>query len=107
MISNVLPLLTAYGLCFTLMNIPIVSEWLVRLPLAPQQDGSTFFGRMFNCAFCTGFHCGWISWALWFAPKLYTDGDLSWLQLLEAVGFAFASSAVCYLLDLIAVRLDS
>ena len=43
--------MASYGLCFGLQNKAtfLHGKW-------------GFLDRMFDCPFCTGFHCGWLSW---------------------------------------------
>lgn len=101
--------LASYGLCFGLMNgkARFLTDALKRVPFRVQgsgEDQTTFFERMLLCPYCTGFHTGWLSWLL-------VRGHGSWAQLgydvvgnvisltTEIVATAFASSAICYLLD--------
>lgn len=82
-----LALLTAYGFCFYLMN---KATFLY--------GKSAFFDKMFECSFCTGFHCGWISWLL---HTFALNGVVlsKWEDVLSAILFGFASACTCYLLD--------
>lgn len=92
-------LLAAYGLCFGLMNekVSVVNRLLYALPLFRREDGN-FFERMFDCAYCTGFHAGWVVWT---ASRLGgVDPFRGWAVELTEMGlFAFASTAFCYSLD--------
>ena len=85
----------AYGICFGLMNgkakplTNILLRW-------------DFFRRMLVCAYCTGFHSGWLAWLLVrfpsYAAKTANHG--LWLSGgAEFLATAFASAAMCYLLD--------
>lgn len=104
----------AYGICFGLMNrkLPGFSEWLISRQIRVEGEGedkTTFFGRMLVCPYCTGFHAGWMAWLLVrFAS--YASHTFSWERLATAgaewVGAAFASAAVCYLLDTAAQWLE-
>lgn len=82
---GLIDLLLCYGFCFGLMN-------KVDFPRKIK-----LFNRLLSCSYCTGFHAGWISWALTrgvhgFEPTLSAaSGALLW---------AFCSSAFCYLLDI-------
>jgi hypothetical protein len=91
-------IMASYGFCFGAMNdkIPFLKH-LRKLPLFKDEEGHTFFARMFVCPYCTGFHTGWmvfLSWAL-------ANGEAKMLAplLVGMVTFSFASSASCYLLD--------
>jgi hypothetical protein len=64
----------------------------------------SFFDRMFSCSYCTGFHAGWIAWALSRGIHGFEDKPSF---LLGAVVWAFASSVFCYLIDTIAQFLEA
>jgi len=96
-------LLAAYGLCFALMNekAPIITDLLKRIPVFRKEEG-TFFERMFRCAYCTGFHCGWVIWCVGALPHFLMSSEYEvWAMVADAVPFAFASSAFCYAIDTI------
>ncbi len=81
-------LLTMYGLCFGIMHkAEVVTGRLVALP----GKVGPFFARLLDCAFCTGFHCGWLVW-------LTTAADRP-LDPLEGIVWSFASAAFCYAVD--------
>jgi len=96
-----LPLLAAYGICFGLMNekLEYVNRMLYKIPLRrdPYQE-TNLFSRMTECAYCTGFHSGWIVWLVW---RVGSD-----MSLTEGLLFPFASSAFCYALDIFLRRLE-
>ena len=73
-------LLASYGLVFGLMND--------KFPVVPGIRRVAFFDRLFSCAYCAGFHAGWVMW-------LVSGAGIS----REMPVFAFASSAFCYGLD--------
>ena len=106
-----LKLLASYGLCFGLMNekIPWLNRALYSLPLfkveGVEGETTTLFERMFSCAYCTGFHTGWVIWAAVQIPRV---GSTTQVQdvLLAAILFSFASSAFCYSLDTGLQRLE-
>jgi len=87
----------SYGVCFGLMNdkVPGLSQLLQRLPVDP--SGGNFFTRLLECAYCTGFHSGWLT----ATGYLLAGGEL------PGTGFwgfrvglcALASSAFCYSVD--------
>jgi len=107
MAHTLITLLAAYGLCFGLMNDKAawITGPLQRLPIGENVDGTTFFSRMLACPYCTGFHTGYIAWAIVHAHVLVTAPN--WGLVGEVVATAFASSAVCYLLDIAAEWLET
>ena len=74
-------LLVIYGVCFGLMN---KVEWLRR---------SHFLNRMLECAYCTGFHSGWMVWVF---VRVTQGGPY---HISEVVLWAFCGSAFCYFMD--------
>lgn len=84
---TILHLLAAYGLCFGLMNdkAKTFTDRLVRLPWGL----GSMFRRMLECAYCTGFHCGWLVWLV--SGTTHRPGDM--------LLWAFASAAFCYTLE--------
>ena len=90
---NLYLLLASYGLCFGLMNekAPFLNRLLYRVPaMRDEAHGTNLFTRMLDCAYCTGFHTGWVVWVV--ASRGRTD-------IFDLILFAFASSAFCYALD--------
>lgn len=87
-------LIASYGVCFGLMNekLAALNKALYRLPLL-RKDGKNIFERLFQCAYCTGFHTGWLVWG--FAWVVCGRDSSHW----EGLVFAFASGASCYFLD--------
>ena len=96
-------LCAAYGVCFGLMNDKAPFLPLLRkLPLFPDKDGQTFFSRMFGCPYCTGFHAGWLVWAVTRLQE-HLAMETGWvLTLGDALAHAFAASAFCYVADIVA-----
>lgn len=83
-------LLAAYTITFGLQNdkLPILSLRLRKL---------SFFEKMFECPYCTGFHAGWIVWVLSVAAQgLPAEG---WHNVASVILTALASAAFCYALD--------
>lgn len=99
----VLHLLAAYGLCFGLMNdkAKVITDRLRAVPFRVQGEGetrTTFFERMLACPYCTGFHCGWVTW-LAFGCEPVGSVQGAGGMVLAAVIWAFASAAFCYAVD--------
>jgi len=94
--EHIILLLAAYGLCFGLMNDKAkwVTNPLRRIPLFKKEE-LTWFDRLLICPYCTGFHAGWLVWLAAAAPF----DDMVAVDVVEAVLFAFASSAFCYAVD--------
>lgn len=96
-----LMLLAAYGLCFGLMNdkAKVLTDQLKKIPLFQTEKG-TFFERMFICAYCTGFHCGWMVYLL---SVLHTGIRVSSKTdyIVEGLTMSFASAIFCYAVDVI------
>jgi len=90
-------LLVAYGICFGMMNDKawLLTDYLRRID---------FFDRMFNCAYCTGFHSGWLAVLLTQNEILETSWSF-WLP--HVLSYGFASSAFCYALDTVLRRLEA
>lgn len=88
---TILHLLAAYGLCFGLMQdkVPLLTESLRRLPLV-----GGFFTRLLDCAYCTGFHCGWVVFLL---EEFRTGTKPTWY--VDMILFSFASATFCYMAD--------
>jgi hypothetical protein len=90
-------LVVAYGITFGLMND---KAWFLTDPLRKIE----FFNRMFNCAFCTGFHAGWVALLLTQPYVFHT----SWLfAAQEVLSHGFASAAFSYTLDTVLRRLEA
>lgn len=80
-------LLAAYGICFALQQ---------KLPFL--YGKSSFLDAMLQCTFCTGFHCGWMTWLLsWgVSGRLPAEG---WHIPFSLLLWSFASAVTCYTLD--------
>lgn len=97
-------LCAAYGLCFGVMNdkAPLL-PLLRKLPLLRDTEGQTFFARMFACPYCTGFHAGWFMWLLMRLPGHLLSEKPDFASVPgEALAHAFAASAFCYVIDIVA-----
>ena len=99
--ENALLLLVAsYGICFGLMNdkAKFFTDLLKSIPIFKTERG-TFFERMFICAYCTGFHTGWIVYCL---GLLHPGVSFNFqANAVEGITMAFASSIFCYAVDVI------
>ncbi len=84
-------MLSCYGLCFALIN---KAKFLRRL---------SFFEKMLNCVYCTGFHAGWIISVL---AYLLCPNMVSKLNFGELIITSFASATFCYTLDTIIIYLE-
>lgn len=88
MLPGIAALFVSYGLCFGLQN-----------KVSFLHEKTDFTDRLLACTYCTGFHCGWITWLLFWGAS----GDLPVtgpVQIAASVlVWAFASSAWCYSLD--------
>lgn len=82
-------LVLAYGLCFGLMN-------KVDALRSPKWPLGGFFSRMLDCSYCTGFHAGWLAWAI---TRPFQGLELTVAGVSPVLAWAFASSAFCYLVD--------
>lgn len=69
---------------------------------------SDFLDRMLGCAYCTGFHAGWMAWLLFIGTEAYLDADvLLDLSPFDPIMVAFASSGFSYLADTASRWLES
>ena len=89
-------LLSAYGICFGLMNdkLEFINRNLYKLPLFRDEENKNLFERMFSCAYCTGFHAGWLVWI----PTHWKEG-IGIDPFLGVLLFSLTSSAFSYSLD--------
>lgn len=85
-LPSLVHLLVAYGICFGLMN---KVEFLRRVSV---------LDRLLDCAYCTGFHCGWVTW-LAMAVAGRQMPEEGWANLLGVLVWGFASAAFCYIVD--------
>jgi len=94
-------LIAAYGICFGLMNdkAKFFTDLLKKIPFL-KNDKGTFFDRMFICAYCTGFHCGWVVYLI---SLLHGSIEVISIQssAVEALIISFASGIFCYSIDAI------
>lgn len=88
-------LLVAYGVCFGIQN---------KLPFLYSKDylesgeAKRLRDRLLQCTYCTGFHCGWLTWLLvWGVEGKPAAEGLS--IPFSIMAFAFASAAFSYVAD--------
>ena len=93
-------LAATYGLCFGIMNdkASLVTDLLRKIPLGQDEDGVTFFDRMFACSYCTGAHCGWVVWLLFWGATGEPPAE-GWHAAASVPMWMFASGAWCYMAD--------
>ena len=93
--------LAAYGLCFGFQNkIPFIHNL------------SEFTDKLLACSYCTGFWCGWITYGLFTLPTLGRSYYISqapsvWEYLVYGLVYAFASAALCYVMDTLVQYLEA
>ena len=92
-----LTLIAAYGITFGMMN------GKAGFP-TDRLRTVDFFDRMLGCAFCTGFHTGWIALLL-VQPEILQCPWTSSIRLILAYGFA--SAAFSYSVDTALRRLET
>ena len=83
---TLIALLAAYGLCFFLQQ-----------KATPLHGKNAFLDRLLHCTYCTGFHCGWMVWVVYWLASGSPTVDSGTLPTLLV--WAFASSAFCYAID--------
>lgn len=94
MYPSMMALLVTYGLCFGIQNKAVFLRghfgWL---------------DSLLGCSYCTGFHAGWVTWLLYWAADalpVQGPGPIG----LSVATWAFGSAAFCYLVDVVATRLE-
>jgi len=99
MIPAAVCFLAAYGIVFGLMQkkASILTEPLKRW---------AFFAALLTCPYCLGFHAGWLVWVFGRMPGHYSSGVSAWMMLDEAALYAFGGAAFCYLVDVLAARIE-
>lgn len=76
-----------YGICFGIQNKAVFLH-----------NKNDFFDRMFKCTYCTGFHCGWIVYLVFY---LLNTSEYTIKLLVEMTMFGFYGSSTCYIIDTI------
>lgn len=87
--SDLFLLIVAFGITFGLQH-KVSFLW----------GKSKFLDSMLSCAYCTGFHAGWITWLLYISGEVLAESmkldQLSWI---DPILLAFASAGFAYLAD--------
>jgi hypothetical protein len=93
-------LAATYGICFGIMNdkAKFVTDLMRAIPLMRDDEGVTFFDRMFACSYCTGAHCGWIVWLLSWAATNEPPAQ-SWHAAASICLWMISAASWCYLAD--------
>ena len=99
MIPAMVCFLAAYGIVFGLMQ---EKAWFLTNSLKRW----AFFRALLTCPYCLGFHAGWIVWSLGRWPGHYWSGESYYFMFDEAVLYAFGGAAFCYLVDVLAQRIE-
>ena len=81
-------LLLAYGICFGLQNK--ATFLYAQHPL---------LDALLKCVYCTGFHCGWMSWLVAWGVDGRTPGSGLIGIPASLVAWTISSSAFCYIVD--------
>jgi hypothetical protein len=94
-------LMAATGLWFGFANkLP----FLYSAAFLESGEPKTFLDKLLHCSYCLGFHCGWLTWAAWWAvagsPMVLATGGPLWASAgVSCLLWAFACAAWCYLFD--------
>lgn len=91
-------LLAMYGLTFFLKDSSLFSpvrNYLVR---------SIFFESLFSCAYCTGFHSGWIVFLL--ITPFPDPSSITFSFFGDCLVYAFSGMAFSGVMDAFAIRLE-
>lgn len=83
MLHAILVVFAMYGITFAIKEASLLDK-----PRNYLARNSMFFYEMLSCAYCTGFHAGWIAYLL-FNP-------LNVFSIREMVLWAFSSAAVSF-----------
>ena len=79
-------LFACYGICFAIQN---------KLPFLHSKHEKV--DKFLVCPYCVGFHSGWIVYLL----------QMDTFVIMDIILWAFASSALCYMLDISAQYIES
>ena len=98
----------AYAFCFWLMNKTparlILSEGYQESGEKAEGGVRKFFDELLTCSFCTGFHCGYVTYFLFWLSAGATP--LSWEHAVQAFLAGMASAAWCYFLDTAIAKME-
>lgn len=94
MLPSIAAFLVFYGLCFGLQN-----------KVSFLHGKTDFTDALLACTYCTGFHCGWVAWLMFWG----TTGSLpaeGWHNAASVAIWCFASAAWCYGIDALVKYLE-
>lgn len=92
-------LLAAYGLCFGIQN---------KFPFGLIYDKHPLLDRMLGCSYCTGFHCGWFMWLVYWAINGVPPVTTNLFATLVSIPFwGILSAAFCYSIDVLISWLET
>ena len=73
----------------------------------PSLGRSRIFGRTLGCAYCTGFHCGWITWGMSALVLGHPPAFGPIPALVSVVSWSLSCAWTCYLSEILLDRLES
>jgi len=85
-----------YGITFAIKDSSVLYK-----PRLWVTSRSLFLKEMLSCAYCTGFHSGWMSFVL---LKFSMISDLPWVP--GSIIYAFSGAAASYVIDLAVIFLE-
>jgi len=88
--TTLLILFLWYGLAFGFQN---------KIPFL--HDRFKWLDALLQCAYCAGFHAGWISYLLVHAPEVIQGTYVFAALPVELATWAFAAAAWCYAIDML------
>jgi hypothetical protein len=89
-------LFVAYGICFGVQNkLPFLYSTGYLESGVPER----FTDKLLHCTYCTGFHCGWLTWLLAWGVEADPPGQTDISIPFSVLTFALASAAFCYVAD--------
>ena len=91
MINFILWCLVTYAIAFGLMNKLPERFTVSNVTSLPKE---TWLAQMLQCAYCTGFHSGWLAWLL-FEGSFPVDKAGA----LNLISYALAGATLTYILD--------
>lgn len=76
-----------YGICFGFQHKAVFLH-----------NKNDFLDKMFKCTYCTGFHCGWVVYLLFY---ILNQSEYNINLLIEMTMFGFYGASMCYIIDTI------
>ena len=74
-----------YGLCFGIQHKALFLH-----------NKNDFFDTMFKCTYCTGFHCGWSVYLMFY---FFNKSEFNYDMIFDMTIFAFYGASMCYIID--------